>query len=185
MLNFTIDQNQFDELPEQLKEHYTELDGAFVLQANGESNESIKNLKNALERERTDRKSFESEVQKLSDSMHTVTTELATLRVKDSEMSLRSAIANDLPPNVRLEATEDLLLHAKNELTVMEAEDGSTSYTTTDGTSVAEWMGKLLEKKPHWIKNSVSGGARGGSTGSGMGPKTGSAESVVADVFKN
>jgi hypothetical protein len=184
MLQFSIDQSQFEELPEQLKEHYAELDGAFVLQADGESQDSIKNLKSALERERTDRKAFETKVSQLSDAMGQVTTELETLRQRDTEMSLRSAIASVLPPNVRLEATEDLLMYAKNELTAMETEDGSTSYATQDGKSVSDWMGTLLEKKPHWIKESVSGGARGGS-GPAMGPKTGTAESVVADAFGN
>ena len=183
MLNFSIDKKAFDELPENLREHYIENeDGSFRLDTNGESNEAIHGLKSALEKERSERKTFQEKVEQLSGSMKAVSSELEVLRRRDEETSLRRAIAGVTPPTVRDEAFEDLLLLAKSELEISET-DGGSSYATKDGKDLQAWMDSVLEHRPYWLKLSTGSGAKGGSSQMG-GQTPASMQQLMGEVFQ-
>lgn len=179
-LKFAVSQDEFDALPEHTREHYIQSDDGFTLAVDGESNEAITGLKSALEQERSDRKSFESKVSELSQAMQSVNTELETLRQRDAETSLRKAVVACVPEMLRPEAISDVLLVAQKELST---DQGGSSYVTGDGKSLDEWMGSLLEKKPHWLKPSVGGGESGSSQNTP--PRSGpmSLQNLMGQIF--
>ena len=182
-LKFNLDKNEFDSLSNELKEHYVENDdGTFRLECNGESSEAIEGLRSALTKERSERRSFQDKVAQLNNAMQSVSGELQSLKARDAEMSLRSAVANAMPETVHPAAFDDILLLGKNELQSNQSDDGSVSFTTDDGKSVSEWIDNLLTKKPHWLKPSEAGGVSGGG-GRRVRPQDGSAQQLIAEAL--
>jgi hypothetical protein len=177
-LQFQINGDTFNSLPESIQDHYTKNENGYCLQVDAESSEAVAGLKSALQKERDERKQFQSRVSELNEAMQSVTTELETLRKRDHENDLRRVVAGSIPATIRPEAVSDILHYANSEL----QQNEDSSFTTKDGLSLEEWMKSLLDKKPHFYKQSVSAGVPGGG-GLRERPRDGSVESVISDTF--